>query len=298
MLPQRIGPLQGIGPHTRKRIGRGLLRSPAPGILIDRKEEHRVGTHEERIALRKVVAHHRGAPREEYIARLLPILAVIAEGKHLVLRIVDLDVPPQHHVVFGSEIVDAVAPHLLFLGQHITVARDPVKRIGLVVRAPVGIEVVAVLVPDVGILEEKSVVGGHVVDHRVALEFVFVVTHLDAVYANEVFGVGIIVAAHRFEPVVPVYQYAAVGELADILLRVENKPVGIERGIAVDDLDDVGIDPRLVQLAVVFGTVAVNIGRILVDEDIAEELDPHVRITHGTVARNDSAVMLRGEIAD
>ena len=43
--------------------------------------------------------------------------------------------------------------------------------------------------------------------------------------------------------------------------------------------------------------VAVNIGRILVDQDIAEEFDAHVRIADGAVTRNDGAVVLRGEVA-
>ena len=108
----------------------------------------------------------------------------VAEGDHLVFGVVQLQITPQDHMVLGAVVMEAVAPDLLLFGQDIAVARHDVERIGLVVGTAVGIEVVAVLVPDVGILEEKSVVGGHVVDHRVALEFVFVVTHLDAVYAN------------------------------------------------------------------------------------------------------------------
>ena len=81
-----------------------------------------------------------------------------------------------------------------------------------------------------------------------------------------------------------------------IALAFGTLALGMSEFVMMGILPDIA--RSLVQLAVVFGAVAVNIGRILVDEDIAEELDPHVRITHGTVARNDSAVMLRGEIAD
>lgn len=82
--PSESGRCRESAPIRASESAAAFSAARAQGILIDRKEEHRVGTHEERIALRKVVAHHRGAPREEYIARLLPILAVIAEGEHLV----------------------------------------------------------------------------------------------------------------------------------------------------------------------------------------------------------------------
>ena len=72
----------------------GGLRGPAFGVFVDRKQEHRIGAHEKRIALREIVAHDRRAAREERVSRLLPVFAVIAEGKHLVLRIVDLNIAP------------------------------------------------------------------------------------------------------------------------------------------------------------------------------------------------------------
>ena len=96
-----------------------------------------------------------------------------------------------------------------------------------------------------------SLVGIRIVHHRIALEFVFVVAHFDAVDGDQLLRVGIVVAADRFEQVLAVEHHPAVGEFADVLLRVEQEFIGVERGVAVDDLDDVGVDPRLVQLAVV-----------------------------------------------
>ena len=187
-LPGRVvrRPEKGeIGFQTRQRIGFGRSGGPAQCVFIDREEVHRIGAHEKRVALRKVVTHHRGPAREERISRLLPVLAVVAEGDHLVFGVVQLQITPQDHMVLGAVVMEAVAPDLLLFGQDIAVARHDVERIGLVVGTAVGIEVVAVLVPDVGAVEEKGVVGSHVVNHRIALEFVFVVAHFDAVDGDQ-----------------------------------------------------------------------------------------------------------------
>ena len=288
--------------ESRQRIGPSLLGGAtlggtAFGCLVDREEVHRIGPHEERVALRTVVTYGRGTVGEQRIARLLPILAVLAEGQHLVLRIVELDVAAQDDVVAHAVEIDAVAPHLLLVGEQVAVARHDIERIGLLIGPAVGVEVVAVAVPDIGPVVEESVVGGHVVDHRVARKFVLVVTHLDPLDRNQLLRVGIVVAAHRFEQVVAVGQHAPAAELTDVLLRVEEEFVGIERRVAVDHLHDVGIDPCLVPVAVILGPVAVDIGRILVDEDVAEELDACVRIADGRIARDHRTVVLCGEVA-
>ena len=308
---QALPPVLLAGSRRRGRQRRGVLRQGAgqrigPGsggrtarllLFVDRIEPDRIRAHEERIALRAVVADDRRVAREQRIARLLPVLAVVAEDQRLVLRVVDLDVAAQDDVVAHAVEVDAVAPHLLLVGQHIAVARHHIERVGLVVLAPVGIEVVAVAVPDVRPLEEIGVVGRHVVDHRVAREFILLVAHLHLVDGHQLLRVGIVVSAHRLEQVVAVDQHAAVVEEADVRLRVEEERVGVERGVAVDDLHQVGIDAGDVLLAVVLGPVAVDVGRILVDEHVAEEVHAHVRIADGAVTRDDGAVVLRGEVA-
>ncbi len=119
-------------------------------------------------------------------------------------------------MVLGAVVMEAVTPDLLFFGQNIAVARHDVERIGLVVGTPVGIEIVAVLVPDVGVLEEKGIVGGHVVDHRIAFEFVLVVAHFHAVDGDQLLRIGIVVTPDRFEQVLAVQHHAAVVELADV----------------------------------------------------------------------------------
>ena len=272
------------------RVGR-ILRKGA-GEEVDG-----VAAHEERVALREVVVDQRGAPRQKGVARLLPVFAVVAEGEVLVLRIVELDVVPQDGVAMRTVVVDAVAPDLLLLGEDVAVARDGIERVGLLVAAPVGVEVVPLAVPDVGSVEEVGVVGGHVVDHRVAAQLVLVVAHLDPVDADQLLRVGVVVAALGLELILAVDEHAAAVEFAHVVERVEEEAVGIERRVAVDHFDDVRKDLRLVHLAVVEGAVAVDVGRVLVDEDVAEELDAHVRIAHGAVAGDDRAVVLRGEVA-
>ena len=179
--------------------------------------------------------------------------------------VVDLDVAAQNRVVLRPVEVDAVAPQLLLGGEQITVARHEVEGVGLAVFAAVGIEVVAPAAPDVGPVEEIGVVGGHVVNHRIARELVLVAAHFDLVDRHQLLGVGIVIAAHRFEDVLAVGQHSAACEKPDIVLGIEPELVGIERGIAVDHLDDGRIDTGLVDLAVVVGPVAVDVGGVLVD---------------------------------
>lgn len=121
---------------TRARES-AAARRPGAGVFVDREEEHRIGAHEERIALRKVVTHHGRTPREDRIARLFPILAVVAESQHLVFGVVQLEVVPQNHMVLGAVKIEAVAPYLL--GQDVAVARDDIERVELVVSPPVGV---------------------------------------------------------------------------------------------------------------------------------------------------------------
>ena len=212
------------------------------------------------------------------------------------LRVVDLDVAAQHEVAGGAVIVEAVAPELLFVGQHVAVARERIKLVGFFVFAPVGVEVVALLVPDVGVVEKVGVVGLQVVNDRIPLELVGFVAHFDALDAGHLPTVGIVVAAVRFEQVFAFDHHAAVPELAHVVERVEQEPAGVKRGVAIDDLHQLGIDPRFVLQAVVVGPVAVHIGRILVDEHVAEALDEHVVVAHGAVAGDDRSVVVGGEV--
>ena len=84
------------------------------------------------------------------------------------LGVVDLDIPEQKSMPGLPVIVEAVAPQLLLFGHHIPVASQHVKLARLFVTSPVGINVIAAFVPDVGSLEEMSLVGIRIVHHRIA----------------------------------------------------------------------------------------------------------------------------------
>lgn len=175
------------------------------------------------------------------------------------LGVVDLDIPEQKSMPGLPVIVEAVAPQLLLFGHHIPVASQHVKLARLFVTSPVGINVIAAFVPDVGSLEEMSLVGIRIVHHRIALEFVLVVAHLDTIHTDNLVRIGIIVAPVGFEVILAVGQHTASAESTDIVQRIEPEIVSIERRIPIDDLHQRSIDPRLVDLTVVVGPVAVNV---------------------------------------
>lgn len=104
-----------------------------------------------------------------------------------------------------------------------------------------------------------SLVGIRIVHHRIALEFVLVVAHLDTIHTDNLVRISIIVAPVGFEVILAVGQHTASAESTDIVQRIEPEIVSIERRIPIDDLHQRSIDPRLVDLTVVVGPVAVNV---------------------------------------
>ncbi len=193
-------------------------------------------------------------------------------------------------------IVEAVAPQLLLFGHHIPVASQHVKLARLFVTSPVGINVIAAFVPDVGSLEEMSLVGIRIVHHRIALEFVLVVAHLDTIHTDNLVRISIIVAPVGFEVILAVGQHTASAESTDIVQRIEPEIVSIERRIPIDDLHQRSIDPRLVDLTVVVGPVAVNVCLFFIDQYVAEALDALVVVADRAVAGNDRPVVLGREM--
>ena len=193
-------------------------------------------------------------------------------------------------------IVEAVAPQLLLFGHHIPVASQHIKLARLFVTSPVGINVIAAFVPDVGPFEEMSLVGIRIVHHRITLELVLIVTHLDTIHADDPVRIGIIVAPVGLEMILAVGQHTASAESTYIVQRIEPEIVSIERRIPIDDLHQRSINPRLVDLAIVVGPVAVNVCLFFIDKYVAEALDALVIVADRTVAGNDRPVVLGREM--
>ena len=195
-------------------------------------------------------------------------------------------------------VVDRIAPHLLLLGEDIAVFSDGIQFAALVVAAAVGIEVVALRIPDIRMAEIVGVVGRQVVDHRIAREVVLLTADLHPIHTDHRAVVGIVVTAVRFELVFAVGHHAPVGEFTDVGLGVEKEFVGVERRVAVDHLHQIGVDVGHVRLAVVVGAVAVDVGVVLVDEHVAETLHVLLAVTHGAVAGDDRTAVVEGDVAD
>ena len=273
---QRVGEGNRIGTHLLLGFGYrvGTLTSKTLGNGVFRVEIHRIGTDEYRVALRCVVTNQHRVARQERIARLAPIFAPIAKHEHLLLRIVNLYVALQTGISAFAIVVERVAPQLLLLGKDVAVER---KRVVLAIAAEcssVGIQVLVLgRFPDVGIGEELGVVGLGVVDDRIAHHFVCLVAHLHAIDTNNIFCIGVVVTILGFELIIFVDDHTAARKLADVGLCIEKEVVRVECRTLIDHLDDVGIYACLVLLTVVFGTVAVDVRRALIDKHVAEALD-------------------------
>ena len=159
--------------------------------------------------LRRIVAHHRGAARERGVARLpsntrrnrrtqAPCAPCRRSGYC------------QRSTSMSREfvVVDRIAPHLLLLGEDIAVFSDGIQFAALVVAAAVGIEVVALRIPDIRMAEIVGVIGRQVVDHRIAREVVLLAADLHPIHADHRAVVGIVVTAVRFELVFAVGHHA------------------------------------------------------------------------------------------
>ena len=275
-------------------------RSNRVGTLLgrrNREKEHRVGTHEDRIALHRIVAHNRRIERQQRVARMLPVLNIVAEGKYLVIEVVHLDVAARNHMLILAVVVDRVAPHLLILRQHIPLARNLIALPGLVVGALLGREIVAVGIPYLAAREETRRLARDVVYDRIALHVVVRAVHLHILHAHHIVRVGIVIPALRLDDVVVVEHHAAARITANLLPCVETEIVGIEQRVAVNDLHDRGVDLRQGVHAVVDGTVAVDIDRILIYDDTSEKAHLRIAVTHGAVADDNRTVMMCGKVA-
>ncbi len=213
------------------------------------------------------------------------------------LCLVNLQVVAQDDMLLQAEVVERVAPKLLRLGQKVAVACHQVLLCRLVVLAPIAREVVTVGIPNVGIFVEIGVLALRVVDHRVALHLILLVAHLHLIDRHQLLAVREVVAALRLHDILTVRQHTATPELADVILRVEAEVGRIERGIAIDDLHQLGVDPHLVDRSVVVGPLTVHVGRVLIDEHIAEALHTRIGVAHRTVAGDDRSVVLCRHVA-
>ena len=164
---------------------------------------------------------------------------MVAKDEHLILCIVNLDIVLKQRITTLTVVVEAIAPQLLLIGEDISVFGQAVQILSLTEQTRIGIEVLAILrVPDVCIAEELCVVRIEVIDYRVALHLVLLVTHLDILNADNILSIGIIVASFRLQTVIVIDNYSATGKCSDACLCIECEVVGVHRCRAIDNLDN------------------------------------------------------------
>ena len=145
--------------------------------------------------------------------------------------------------------------------------------------------------------EELCIVGLGVVDHRVAEHIVLVVAHLYLIDADNLVQLGVDIATLRLEDVVATDEHSTATIATDICLGVECEVVGPQRSIAIDHLDDIGVDLRQIGLAIVLGSIAIDVGCTSLDKHIAEALDMTLVVAHRTIGRNDRTVVIGGKVS-
>ena len=201
-----------------------------------RIEHHRIGTHKDRIALLKVVADCRRIEGQHRIALLLPILATIAESNHFVLLVVELNIMTKKTISPITVVIEAIAPHLLILGQDVAILGNHIDLSILLVASSVGIEILTLVVPDIGMCKELSSVGIDMVYHRVAHHLILVIGHLHLVDTDNLVLVGIEVTPIRLEDIITLSHHTSVREDTDALERIKFKFIGIEGHITIHNL--------------------------------------------------------------
>ena len=106
------------------------------------------------------------------------------------------------------------------------------------------------------------------------------------------------IASLRFEHIIATYQYATTRVTTNVSLCIKQEVVGVERCIAIDNLNNIGVDSRLVNIAIVLGSVAVDVGRTAIYQHIAKALDMSLGVAHSTICRNDSTIVVCSKIAN
>ena len=222
---------------------------------------------------------------------------MLAKGKHFILCIVNLNIMSQKRVTTLSVVVKAIAPQLLLLGKDIAVLRQAIEVIFLAIKTAVGIEILALLgVPNVCIAEEVGIIALDIIDYRVTLHLVLIIAHLYTLNADNIFSISVIVTTLRLKTAIIVYNHATTCKSTDIALCIKCKIVGVHRCRAIYNLDNIGVYLRLILLAVILGSIAVNICRTLIYQHTTEALEVRVGVADSAIAGDNRAVMVCREV--
>ena len=148
-----------------------------------------------------------------------------------------------------------------------------------------------------GIGKELRVVSLGIVNYRVTRHLILRITHLHPIDADNFVVIRVDISSIRLEHILATNQHTTTRVATNAGLGIVEEIIGIESCRAIDNLYNLGVDLRLVGIAVILGTITIDVGRATIDKDIAEALDMALRIAHRTIGRNYRTVVVSRKVA-
>ena len=258
----------------------------------------RICTHKDSIALRGVVTYDGWIFSQDCLALLLPILGIISKCKHLILKIIHLDIIQRHHMAIGTIIRQGIAPDLLLLREDISVTSDHIEIPLFIIMALICREVIAITVPDLTIGKESRKLGICIIDYRVALHIILITMQFYILDTYNIMILSIIISSLRLDDIVIMHQYTTIAIATHLILSIEAKIIGIEQCIAIYHLHNRSIDLGISCTTIIYGTIAIHIYRILIYDYPTEETPMGIIISHRTIAPDNCSIVVCCKISN
>ena len=109
-------------------------------------------------------------------------------------------------------------------------------------------------------------------------------------------GLGVIKAALRLHKALALLDITATVERTYLIIGIELTVIGIHNSLAINNLDNIRKDRSYTRVMVVLGTLTIDISGILVNKHVTKALEALVCITHSTIGKDDSTVVVRSEV--
>jgi hypothetical protein len=132
--------------------------------------------------------------------------------------------------------------------------------------------------------EESGKLSIGIIDNRVALHIILRSVQLNLFNAYHIVTLGVVVTSLGLDDVVIVDKHTTTRIATYTRLGIETEIIGIEQGIAIDDLDNGGINLRYASIAIVDCAITIYIYGVLIDDKASEEAPSRIAITNGAIA--------------
>ena len=210
--------------------------------------------------------------------------------------VINLDISATDDMSCRTIIFYRVAPHLALGREQIGIACQMVQIARLIVATSVSEEILVLVVPDVRITEILCILCFGVEYYRVTHHLIYLIAHLDIVHSDKVVSRGVVVATFRLHKTLALEYIATAEKLAHLGIGVERTVVGIHHRIAIYNLDQIGVYPRLARIVTILRLVAIDIRSILIYKYIAIALETLIREAHSTVCRDYCTIVMCSEV--